>query len=292
MDDDAFRFSNIEAKLLVFAVGGGGGGGGGCGGSTGIGAGAVLELVLVSPGAGLNEPQASQARCSGTLWKVQCWQAQNDMRRVGEENELADLFSDLLAPLVQPESIFQRVTARLHSDARKFDNCRRALDKKVQNLHFLQLSLPLGPVMSSSEEEVVCSVCFDPPGAAGYAVLPCCGQHEESTTRFCNPCIVTICSMSQLGVGKCPRCRATIGVRMEGDKVVIEKKENVGQCRMCMQTHTLVNAGMCVNCNLGRRYCFQYECDRCHRTQRIAHPMFIYQATPADFSSASWACRG
>ena len=145
--------------------------------------------------------------------------------------------------------------------------------------------------ITKEKEEVTCSVCFDHPGAEGFAKLPCCGEHEESTTRFCNPCIVTICEISQLGVGRCPRCRTNIGVRRgEGGSTIIEKKENVGKCRMCMQTHTIVNGGMCVKCNLGRRFAFQYECDRCHRNQRIGHPMFMYQATPADFGTASWAC--
>eukprot|EP00913_Durusdinium_trenchii_P028150 g26394.t1 len=66
--------------------------------------------------------------------------------------------------------------------------------------------------------------------------------------------------------------------------------ENRGQCQMCRQMHILVDQGMCEACNLGRRYVFRYECQRCHRLQRIPHPMWRYQATPTDFSSSTWAC--
>jgi hypothetical protein len=47
---------------------------------------------------------------------------------------------------------------------------------------------------------------------------------------------------------------------------------------------------MCDACLLGSRYEFHYECSGCHRLQRIPHPMWQYQASPTEFSSAGWAC--
>jgi hypothetical protein len=37
---------------------------------------------------------------------------------------------------------------------------------------------------------------------------------------------------------------------------------------------------------------FRYCCDRCNQYQRIAHPMYRYQASPGEFSTSTWACHG
>ena len=34
----------------------------------------------------------------------------------------------------------------------------------------------------------------------------------------------------------------------------------------------------------------RYECDRCHRVQLIAHPMYRYQPDPLTFGTDTWAC--
>ncbi|CAL1155885.1 unnamed protein product [Cladocopium goreaui] len=71
---------------------------------------------------------------------------------------------------------------------------------------------------------------------------------------------------------------------------VLSISENRQQCLMCCQMHIIVGQGMCEACNLGRRFCFRYECARCHRIQEIPHPMWRYQKGPNDYGTASWAC--
>ncbi len=134
-------------------------------------------------------------------------------------------------------------------------------------------------------EEKTCCICFECPEE--FAVLPCCGDRPESTTKFCKKCIGTICMTGPCGVGKCPRCRKSLGEESDGSFSV---KEATGQCRMCRGNHVIMARGMCEKCNLGERYCFIYECDNCHRNQRIPHPMFIYQPAPQDYSTSTWAC--
>ncbi len=41
---------------------------------------------------------------------------------------------------------------------------------------------------------------------------------------------------------------------------------------------------------MGRQHALLYECDRCHRLQRIPHPMWRYQTSPDSFGDTSWAC--
>ncbi|CAK8992449.1 unnamed protein product [Durusdinium trenchii] len=126
-----------------------------------------------------------------------------------------------------------------------------------------------------------CAICYE---QCEPLSMPCCGK-EGATVAYCRPCLEVICQLGG-GVGRCPTCRQCL--RM--DDGVPSITENRGQCQMCRQMHILVDQGMCEACNLGRRYVFRYECQRCHRLQRIPHPMWRYQATPTDFSSSTWAC--
>mmetsp|Transcript_114213 Transcript_114213/g.363023 ORF Transcript_114213/g.363023 Transcript_114213/m.363023 type:complete len:221 (-) Transcript_114213:226-888(-) len=127
-----------------------------------------------------------------------------------------------------------------------------------------------------------CAVCFaedEPPVS-----MPCCTR-EDSTVGFCRRCIEIICEQ---GVGLCPNCRQYISIDYQGRVSIIEKQD---KCRICCQTRVIVGRGMCDACLLGSRFSFQYECNRCHRFQRIPHPMWRYQPSPNDFGTASWACQ-
>lgn len=88
-------------------------------------------------------------------------------------------------------------------------------------------------------------------------------------------------------MGRCPSCRKYLSIDESGAISVTEKQ---AQCRMCCQTKVIVDEGMCDACSLGMRFRLRYECDRCHRVAQIPHPMWRYQASPAEFGSATWAC--
>jgi len=135
-----------------------------------------------------------------------------------------------------------------------------------------------------SDEQQTCAICLD---STDLISMPCCGR-DESTTRFCLRCIEVVCTLAPNSRGSCPKCRAEIMVKQG---VVVKAPENVGRCRMCRQGNkVLVEAGMCDACALGSQHALHYECDRCHRTQRIPHPMWRYQPSPDQFGSATWAC--
>jgi hypothetical protein len=134
----------------------------------------------------------------------------------------------------------------------------------------------------ASDESETCAVCLD---ATELVVMPCCGR--AGTTNFCQRCIETICEMADGGYGSCPKCRKTIAVH--GGAVVVAEAR--GQCRMCNQGNkVIIESGLCDACLYGSRYVLAYECERCHCTQRILHPMWRYCAAPDAYSSATWAC--
>eukprot|EP00617_Octactis_speculum_P002254 CAMPEP_0185775142 /NCGR_PEP_ID=MMETSP1174-20130828/81186_1 /TAXON_ID=35687 /ORGANISM="Dictyocha speculum, Strain CCMP1381" /LENGTH=251 /DNA_ID=CAMNT_0028462615 /DNA_START=21 /DNA_END=778 /DNA_ORIENTATION=- len=103
--------------------------------------------------------------------------------------------------------------------------------------------IPAGAAETGTgDEETLCAVCLIEPD---LVLMPCCGN-VGSTTRFCLRCIELVCEHSG-GIGRCPKCRATICV--EKGEVKINAKKS--QCRMCRQQHIIVNNGMCDACNLG-----------------------------------------
>uniref|UniRef100_A0A7S3Y176 ZZ-type domain-containing protein n=1 Tax=Heterosigma akashiwo TaxID=2829 RepID=A0A7S3Y176_HETAK len=69
----------------------------------------------------------------------------------------------------------------------------------------------------------------------------------------------------------------------------ISQKE-CDHCAMCMQEKEIVQYGLCAPCVLGSHHVLRYECDRCHGTQEIPHPMWTYQRTPEEYGGATWAC--
>ncbi len=133
------------------------------------------------------------------------------------------------------------------------------------------------------EDSQICAVCLD---STELVLMPCCGR-ETSTTRFCQLCIGTICSLAPGGFGQCPKCRKTITI--EDGKISLATRK--GKCRMCCQGNkVIVQQGLCEACLYGSQFTLAYECDRCHRTQRIPHPMWRYQPAPDAYGGATWAC--
>ena len=118
--------------------------------------------------------------------------------------------------------------------------------------------------------------------------LPRCAYLADLGS-FCQRCIEIICEMADGALGKCPKCRKA--VQVANGQVVVAAALRRGKCRMCNQGNKeIVEAGKCDACLFGSRYVLGYECDRCHRTQRIPHPMWRHCASPDGFSTATWAC--
>eukprot|EP00457_Paulinella_chromatophora_P011355 gb/GEZN01011489.1/.p1 GENE.gb/GEZN01011489.1/~~gb/GEZN01011489.1/.p1 ORF type:complete len:260 (-),score=52.13 gb/GEZN01011489.1/:374-1057(-) len=118
--------------------------------------------------------------------------------------------------------------------------------------------------------------------------MPCCGK-AGSSVQFCLSCIRALASLGLDGrLGRCPSCSKLF--TFEGGAVV--SSQHQATCRMCQQTKVIADAQymLCELCVLGSRFCFRYECDSCHRTQRIPHPMWRYQNTTSQFGTATWAC--
>jgi hypothetical protein len=141
---------------------------------------------------------------------------------------------------------------------------------------------PMSANPTSPQDQLECACCLTPQPQ--LATLPCC-EREGSSTSFCYPCLVIIC---QDGVGKCPKCRSYITCH-NGE---VTKAEAKFRCRTCRQLKIIVDprSSRCDACSMGQRHCFTYECSRCHKSQRIPHPMWLYQPTPQSYGTATWAC--
>jgi hypothetical protein len=134
-----------------------------------------------------------------------------------------------------------------------------------------------------------CAICQEEESPDTVRVLmPCCGR-ADSSVQFCRRCIEIIAERGIEGrIGRCPICLKCYSIA-DG---VIQTTEQRSQCSMCCQMKVIADTRrqFCDQCLLGHTYSFTYECARCHRLQRIPHPMWKYQATPTDFGTASWAC--
>jgi hypothetical protein len=153
-----------------------------------------------------------------------------------------------------------------------------------------------------------CAICFDEAMASSkritFAKFPCCGHsgtEETTTVKICNACVLVITSPTSDGtsrIGRCPRCRVWIVVKTpqstDDFELEITAVAAAGQCLVCNQVkeHLVEDESVCDACFVGRRHPFLYECQQCHVTQRIPHPMYRYQAMPDQFGNATWACQG
>lgn len=138
-----------------------------------------------------------------------------------------------------------------------------------------------------------CAICyldFEPEGLT-RAILPCCDR-KDSTLQFCTECIHLLCQRSRRihQIVECPRCKKYIQVREDGK--IINVDEAPINCAMCRMTRlpSQEHASLCSACYSGIRNPLRYECNTCHRIQRIPHPMYRYQENPFSFGSSSWAC--
>jgi len=131
----------------------------------------------------------------------------------------------------------------------------------------------------------------------------------HSPPRYCRRClelVVKSCSVREKG--HCPSCRAHFQMFQPANDTKLDtaepdgiKKQLLslnkppvpkGRCGMCRQQHELPPQmnGFCAKCDLGRTLALVYECSRCHKKQRIPHPMFSYQSSASAFGGPTWAC--
>mmetsp|Transcript_5641 Transcript_5641/g.19186 ORF Transcript_5641/g.19186 Transcript_5641/m.19186 type:complete len:234 (-) Transcript_5641:224-925(-) len=130
-----------------------------------------------------------------------------------------------------------------------------------------------------------CAICWV-AGEDQRVDMPCCGS-PTSTTWYCRRCIEIVCETSYGGVGMCPMNCGPITI----EDGVVKKATRTGRCLSCLQDRLLVNRHVCAACELGTRFTLRYECERCHRVQRIPHPMWRYQTAGVDqFGTVTWAC--
>ena len=178
--------------------------------------------------------------------------------------------------------------------------CSESGEEHALNQEIFKKTLPGG----SEEETLQCAICFDEASSTNikFAKFPCCGHADEtSSIKVCTTCLIVLSNPTSDGtarVGRCPRCRSWIVVRTpsssENSDLEISTVVNAGTCKICMQVkeHLVENASVCDACFLGRRYPLLYECEHCHVTQRIPHPMYRYQSSPEEFGNVTWACQG
>jgi hypothetical protein len=137
-----------------------------------------------------------------------------------------------------------------------------------------------------------CAVCYRELPEAERLLMPCCGT-TTSTVQFCRHCLHLICTHGvQSYIGRCPSCSVYFSMP---DQHTVQLMASIPmQCRMCLQMKDITDPSrqLCSACMLGSEFAFHYECNRCHRLQMIPHPMWLYQPSPTEYGTASWACHG
>jgi hypothetical protein len=126
--------------------------------------------------------------------------------------------------------------------------------------------------------------------------MSCC-YREGSDLVYCLSCLHLLAHEHSRSIGKCPTCRKEYQLQLDNDGNFIgmlsgsEIPKIMGTCMYCRQHRELGSQSRkCEKCELGSQYNFAYQCNTCQGIQRIPHPMWIYQASPNDFSGASWFC--
>ena len=138
-------------------------------------------------------------------------------------------------------------------------------------------------------EVATCAICYEMFAATDKITMPCCGS-PTSTMQYCRRCIdIIVKNGIQSSIGRCPSCRAYFVIR-EG--VPVPQASEPRQCDICCQQKEIADPdrNLCSACLLGSEFRFRYECSRCHRIQKISHPMWLYQPSPMTFTGATWAC--
>ena len=136
---------------------------------------------------------------------------------------------------------------------------------------------------------VRCAICLE---SRNFVRLPCCEGEDryfwdrpvESTTRFCLECLQQLAAVRE---ARCPKCR-TAWLGVSETEVVVTR----GLCEVCQADNVyLPEPNTCGHCVFGRKHAIRYECLRCHRLQRIPHPLYRAQRIPETFSYATWRCQ-
>lgn len=141
-----------------------------------------------------------------------------------------------------------------------------------------------------------CAICLE--DKTTFVKLPCCGRGGDvdatSSVQICNECILLLLTPTSSSfntrLGRCPRCRAWLVLKEEGE---LQTVDAAGPCRICRQLkeHLVLEQAVCDACWLGARHPLIYECSVCHCYHRIPHPMYRYQPRPDAFGTVTWACQ-
>jgi hypothetical protein len=215
----------------------------------------------------------------------------------GDDDDINDARATYVDPSAYPTTA---------TDAEKScENCTGINPRERINNHACATS-PAGSQHGSNVLQ--CAICFDEATAFSkritFAKFPCCGHsgtEETTTVKICTACVLVLTSPTSDGtsrIGRCPRCRVWIVVKTpqstDDFELEITAVAAAGQCLVCNQVkdHLVEDESVCDACFIGRRLPFLYECQQCHVTQRIPHPMYRYQDKPDQFGNVSWACQG
>ena len=143
--------------------------------------------------------------------------------------------------------------------------------------------------------------------SAVRAVIPCC-ERETSSTKFCIHCLKHLCEKSSDGHNRarCPRCQQsyiTVDSEIDNGNEILKVKvvpNPPKECMLCKQhfAHNKLeqirpNVFLCTSCHFGIlliRYPLRYTCQNCYNVQYISHPMYRYQPSHDQYSTATWAC--
>lgn len=145
---------------------------------------------------------------------------------------------------------------------------------------------------SSSAISFKCAICWELLPLKDRMKMPCCGS-DSSSIQYCRQCLIIIAQNGiENKIGKCPTCSDYF--TFENDEIKSQNEVPI-QCTICKQLKTVVielreGFSLCPPCVLGSRHMLNYECERCHMTQMIPHPMWSYQPSLEEYSRVTWAC--
>jgi hypothetical protein len=192
--------------------------------------------------------------------------------------------------------------------ASRVKSARSLVDVADDEIH--EANLAEMPVEESAK---YCAVCSDEesvknPGskkAMTLCRLPCCdvkddnGDDTSNNIQVCLACVLVLTSATSDGacrVGRCLRCRSWLSIQTHHSLNVItsiRKLDVGGQCETCLQSKdTLVehDPPTCDACFLSKISSLSYECEECHQTQNIAHPLYRCQPVSSSFGNEMWPC--
>ena len=74
--------------------------------------------------------------------------------------------------------------------------------------------------------------------------------------------------------------------------ITISKVNLSGECKICCQEkeHLVDDGTICDACFIGRTNPLLYECEKCHKTQKIPYPLYRYQSYMDQYGEKCWRC--